>query len=81
VLAARKQAEYLRRQVDTGLDPLEDRITERDAPTVRELFERYEEEHLPTKALRSAADDRAMWKNDILPALGAKKVADLRPQD
>ena len=22
-----------------------------------------------------------MWKNDILPALGAKKVADIRPQD
>jgi integrase len=81
VLAARKQAEHLRRQVDTGVDPLEGRITEREAPTVRTLFDRYEEEHLPTKAPRSAADDRAMWKNDILPTLGAKKVADLRPQD
>lgn len=81
VLAARKQAEHLRRQVDTGVDPLEGRISEREAPTVRALFDQYEEEHLPTKALRSAADDRAMWKNDILPALGAKKVADLRPQD
>ena len=59
VLAARKQAEHLRRQVDTGVDPLESRITAREAPTVRALFQRYEEEHLPTNALRSAADDRA----------------------
>ncbi|WP_345168058.1 tyrosine-type recombinase/integrase [Sphingomonas daechungensis] len=80
-LAARKQAEHLRRQVDIGLDPLDGRIAEREAPTVRALYVRYEEEHLPTKAPRSAADDRGMWKNDILPALGAKKVADLRPQD
>lgn len=81
VLAARKQAEHLRRQVDVGVDPLESRITEREAPTVCALFERYEKEHLPTKTARSAADDRAMWKNDILPALGAKKVVDLRPND
>jgi len=81
VLAARKHAEHLRRQVDTGVDPLESRISAREAPTVQALFNRYEEEHLPTKALRSAADDRSMWKNDILPALGAKKVADIRPQD
>lgn len=81
VLAARKQAEHLRRQVDVGADPLEGRIAEREAPTVRALYDRYEKEHLPTKALRSAADDRAMWKNDILPALGSKKIADLRPQD
>jgi integrase len=81
VLGARKQAEQLRREVDLGNDPLEERITLREAPTVRHLFERYAEEHLPTKAPRSAADDRSMWKNDILPALAAKKVADLRWED
>lgn len=81
VLAARKQAELLRRNVDSGTDPLETRISQRQAPTVRDLFKRYEEEHLPSKAPRSAADDRAMWRNDILPLLGAKKVADLRHED
>ena len=81
VLAARKQAEQLRRQIDLGLDPLEERIAERAAPTVRDLFDRYAAEHLPTKALRSAADDRSMWLKDILPAFGPKKVADLRSQD
>lgn len=81
LLAARKQAEQLRRELDLGSDPLEKRITQREAPTVRDLFERYAEEHLPTKAPRSAADDRSMWANDILPTVGAKKVADLSAAD
>jgi hypothetical protein len=81
VLAARKQAEQLRRQIDVGIDPLEERIAERTAPTLRDLFNRYADEHLPTKAERSAADDRSMWIKDILPALGNKKVADLNTQD
>lgn len=81
LLAARKQAEQLRRQIDVGVDPLEERITERSAPTVRDLFERYAAEHLPSKAPRSAADDRSMWIKDILPALGPRKVADLTASD
>jgi integrase len=67
--------------VDIGIDPLEERIADRSAPTVRELFDRYALEHLPTKAPRSAADDRSMWIKDILPALGASKVADLTSSD
>lgn len=81
LLAARKQAEQLRRQIDLGVDPLEQRIAERTAPTVRDLFGRYALEHLPTKAPRSAADDRSMWTKDILPAIGASKVADLTSAD
>lgn len=81
VLAARKQAEEFRRRIDQGDDPLEERIATREAPTVRDLFERYAEEHLPSKAPRSAADDRSMWEKDILPVLGPKKVAELRPED
>lgn len=81
VLAARKQAEQLRRQIDLGQDPLDERIAERSAPTVRELFDRYASEHLPTKAPRSAADDRSMWQKDILPVLGPKKVAEISPRD
>jgi len=81
LLAARKQAEHLRRQIDLGIDPLEERIADRTAPTVRDLFDRYALEHLPTKAPRSAADDRSMWIKDILPAMGASKVADLTSAD
>lgn len=81
LLAARKQAEHLRRQVDLGIDPLEERIADRTAPTIRDLFDRYAREHLPTKAPRSAADDRSMWINDILPVMGARKVTDLTSVD
>lgn len=80
-LAAKKQAQILRREIDLGTDPLEVREDRRVAPTVKDLFARYDEEHLPTKASRSAADDRSMWRNDILPRLGSRKVADLTPRD
>lgn len=80
VLAARKQAEELRRAIDTGIDPLAHREAERAAPTIKDMFERYCEEHLPTKAARSAADDRSMWVKDILPALGPMKVTELTPR-
>lgn len=80
-LAAKKQAQVLRRDIDLGTDPLEVREDRRVAPTVKDLFARYKEEHLPTKAPRSAADDRSMWRNDILPRLGSRKVADLTPRD
>lgn len=81
LLAARKQADHFRREVDTGIDPLEERNLEREAPTVRDLFERYVAEHLPTKAPRAAADDRSMWVKDILPLFGPKKVSDLTSPD
>ena len=81
VAAARERASELRRQIDVGIDPLtkrEDRIA---APTVTDLFQRYEREHLPRKAARSAADDRSMWTKIILPKLGRLKVVDLTFSD
>ncbi|MEM1150235.1 MAG: site-specific integrase [Pseudomonadota bacterium] len=77
VVAARKKAEELRREVDFGNDPLEAREAELKAPTVRDLFERYVREHLPTKADQSKVDDLSMWTKRILPGLGRKKVADV----
>jgi len=67
--------------VDQGEDPLGERIAEREAPTVRRLAERYVQEHLPKKRPGSARDDEAMLKGWILPALGGKKVAAVRPAD
>jgi integrase len=81
VLAALQQARKVRRDIDLGSDPLEEREQRRTAPTVRDLFERYASEHLPNKAPRSAADDRSMWTKEILPHLGSRKVTDVRPSD
>ena len=81
VAAAREEAQRLRRAVDAGSDPMGDRHARHRAPTVQELFERYCDEHLPKKRERSAADDKSMWRRDILPKLGKFKVADLRFTD
>src|SRR5882724_5078910 len=57
VQAARKIAKELKREVDHGRDPMGDRHAERTAPTMQELWRRYELEHLPRKAARSQVDE------------------------
>jgi integrase len=86
--AARDEAKALRRKIDAGIDPLEEEAAERQAaeaaraaPTVQDLFARYEAEHLPRKAVRAAADDRSMWQKIVLPHLGSMKVAGVSPAD
>jgi integrase len=86
--AAREEARALRRKVDSGIDPIDEReseeaavIAERSAPTMEDLFVRYDAEHLPRKSPRAAADDRSMWRNIVLPQIGAMKVADVKPDD
>jgi integrase len=86
--AAREEAKALRRKVDAKIDPLDEHAAQlraaeaaRTTPTVRDLFERYATEHLPRKAPRSAADDRSMWQQLILPRLGAVKVDAVGPVD
>jgi integrase len=78
---ARAHARELRVRIDQGEDPLAEREAERVAPTVRELAQRYIEEWLPKKRPGSQRDDRAMLRSWILPALGSKKVASIRPAD
>jgi integrase len=86
--AARAEARRLRRQVDGGVDPMDARDTSdaaavaiRLAPTVTDMFARYEAEHLPRKSPRAAADDRSMWLKIVLPRIGAMKVADVKAVD
>lgn len=86
--AAREEARALRRKIDSGIDPMSERagldadaVAKRAAPTMADLFARYETEHLPRKSLRAATDDRGMWRNLILPQLGAMKVLQVKPTD
>lgn len=86
--AAREEARRLRRKIDSGTDPMDEReaekraaIVERMAPTMADLFTRYDAEHLPRKSRRAAADDRSMWTQLILPQLGSMKVMDVKPDD
>jgi integrase len=81
VQAARKTAKELKREVDHGRDPMGDRRAERIAPTMQELWRRYELEHLPRKATRSQVDERIMWEKIILPRFGKMKVAAITADD
>lgn len=81
VLAARKQAEWFLVEIGKGRDPLEQRNNNRAAPTVQDMFERYEKDYMPKLAPRSAQDQRSMFVKSILPRLGSKKVEDVTFND
>ena len=76
--AARSRARELRRLIDDGGDPLADIEAERSAPTVNDLCDRFEQEHLPRKRPGTAEDYKRMLTNHIRPHFGAHtKVADV----
>jgi integrase len=80
--AARIEARRLRRLVDEGGDPMADIEAEREAPTVADLCDRFEAEHLPKKRPSTAADYKAILKNHVRPHFGLHtKVAEVRFED
>jgi integrase len=74
VQAARQAAKELKREVDAGRDPMGERHDKRAAPTLNDLWERYQAEHLPHKAPRARRDERSIWEKIILPRLGKLKL-------
>jgi integrase len=52
-----------------------------EAPTVDDLADRFEEEHLPRKRPSTANDYRSILAGHIRPALGRRKVASLLYED
>jgi integrase len=79
VADARKRAKQLRQQVDAGDDPQKERSDYNAAPTVNELLDRYEKEHLGKK--RARRDDESMIKQYLRPALGTTKVHEVEFDD
>jgi len=72
---ARKLALGVLAEVAAGGDPAQDRDTQREALTIRQLAARYMSEHAePRKKAVSAAEDRRMLDRYILPALGSRRV-------
>src|SRR5262249_40091482 len=74
VAAARNQAAELRRRIDAGSDPLAELETERTAPTVCDLAERFEKDELPKRRAKTRADYASILRLHILPRLGKLKV-------
>jgi integrase len=81
VEAARDEAKEVRRRIDKGEDPASMKRARREAPTVKDLAQRYKTEHLVNKADSSQINDWAMIQNDILPRIGAQKVGEVHSGD
>jgi integrase len=81
VTAARKRAAELKRMVDVGSDPLDEREQARKAPTIRDMWERYERESLPGLSASSQVEVRRYFKKLILPEIGTKRVKDVSFDD
>lgn len=81
VAAARDRAKELKRDIDRGIDPQAQKNDEREAPTVKDLYEEYKIHHLPTLAERNQKDTEAMWRDYIIPQLGNKRLKDLTGKD
>jgi integrase len=64
-----------------GQDPAAERQEARRSLTVADLVARYIEEHLPKKKPTSAREDRRMLRKHVLPALGKRRLGDVRQGD
>ena len=74
VTAARKEAGELKQKIKKGEDPLAQEQADREAPTVADLCQRYQEKWLPKKRPGPQKDDLSMIERDILPKLKHLKV-------
>lgn len=78
---ARRIARDMLRIVAEGKDPLIEREKLKQAPTMQELWERYERDHLPSKKESSRRNDKGLWRLYLAPVLGEKKVSDVGSND
>lgn len=80
--SARIEARRLRRVVDEGGDPMGAIQDERAAPTMADLCDRFEAEHLNKKRASTAGDYRGILKNHVRPHFGRHtKVSDVQFED
>lgn len=79
--AARERAKEIRRQIDEGVDPLSIRVSEREAPKVSDMIDRYIEEHLPRLAPRNASDQVSILRKMVEPEWGNWLVTEITKQD
>ncbi len=79
--AAREHAKGLKRQVDTGEDPMADRHADRAAPDMNALADRFIEEHLGKRRAATQSDYKTIIRLYIRPQLGKVRVADVTHAD
>jgi integrase len=78
---AREEAKALKRRIDQGEDPMADRHAERSSPTIDDLADRFEAEHLTKRRPATQTDYKSILRLYIRPELGKMKTADVRHVD
>jgi site-specific recombinase XerD len=81
VIAAREEAKRLKRDIDRGEDPMDTRTNARHAPIMKDLIDRFIDEHLPKLEATNAKDQISMLNGLVLPDWRTRKVADITPTD
>jgi integrase len=80
--AARKEASRLLALIGTGVDPMAVKAATREAPTVRELAERFLAEHADVRLKpRTAQLYRRILEGTVAPAFGSYRVGDVTRAD
>ena len=78
---ARESAQQVLAAVARGEDPQKTKLDLRSAPTLADLWKRYETEHMPRKKSSSIINDVQKWKDYIEPRIGCRKIADVDRND
>ena len=81
VTVARVRAKELRRDIDAGYDPLAERDELRERPRIRDLIDRYLEEHASKLAKTNASDQRSMLEKLVAPHWANKLVIEITKSD
>jgi len=75
------EAQRLRQEIDAGNDPRGERKAKHDAPTVADLADRFENEHLTKRRPVTVRDYKMMLRLYVRPELGNLKVAAVKRAD
>jgi integrase len=78
---ARAKAREILVAVQSGGDPLAERRNRRIGATMNDLFDRYEEEHLPRLSPRTSIEQKRLLAKHLRPEVGALKVESFNTLD
>lgn len=79
--AARDEAKNLKKQIDVGHDPMAEVEADRNAKTVADLCDRFEQDHLSKVRLITKRDYEAIIRREIRPEMKHLKVAEVSYSD
>lgn len=81
IAQVREYVNALRRKIDQGVDPMEERLDVQRSPTVEELAREYAAEHLSKLARNTQQLYLQLLELRIIPDLGKRKVIDVTTKD